>query len=90
MLHQSRAAVDTTLTDQVYARAYDLYAESTKNKMFDFLGSCATLTDRVEAWRLATYWFASSRAFDWYAESTKNQLIFFLHFGVLLLLLPRS
>ncbi len=51
MLHQSRAAVDTALTDQVYARAFDLYAESTKNKIFDFLGSCATLTDRVEAWR---------------------------------------
>ncbi len=31
MLHQSRAAVDTTLTDQVYARAFDFYAENTKN-----------------------------------------------------------
>jgi hypothetical protein len=49
MLHQSRAAVDTTLTDQVYARAFDLYAESTKNKMFDFLESCANRTDRIEA-----------------------------------------
>jgi hypothetical protein len=49
MLQQSRAAVDTTVTDQLYARAFDFYAESTKNKMFDFLWSCATLTDQVEA-----------------------------------------
>jgi hypothetical protein len=36
MLHQSKAAVDTTLTDQVFARAFDWYAESTKNQIINF------------------------------------------------------